>query len=74
MQVSSSLGVSIDELVSVGRRTKITAKPSRPVKKVEARYRNPENPVDTWTGRGRSPKWVMAHLTNGAVLSDLLII
>ena len=29
----------------------------RPVK-----FRNPQNPDDTWTGIGRSPKWVQAIL------------
>ena len=27
-----------------------------------AKYRNPQNPDDTWSGIGRSPKWVQAIL------------
>ena len=27
-----------------------------------AKYRNPQNPDETWTGIGRSPKWVQAIL------------
>ncbi len=28
--------------------------------KVKPVYRNPDNSSETWTGRGRSPKWVVA--------------
>ena len=27
-----------------------------------AKYRNPQNPDDTWSGIGRTPKWVQAIL------------
>lgn len=26
--------------------------------KVDAKYRNPANPSQTWTGRGLAPKWI----------------
>ena len=29
-------------------------------KKRPAKYRNPQNPDDTWSGIGRTPKWVAA--------------
>ncbi len=28
-----------------------------------AKFRNPQNPSDTWSGVGRSPKWVQQILT-----------
>ena len=31
-------------------------------RKMPAKFRNPKNPEDTWTGIGRSPKWVQAIL------------
>lgn len=40
--------------------------------KVAAKYRNPET-GDTWTGRGRQPKWVEAALAAGKTLDDLAI-
>lgn len=40
---------------------------------VPPKYRNPENPEETWTGRGRQPKWVVAAIAAGAKLEDLLI-
>jgi len=40
---------------------------------VKAKYSNPENMEQTWTGRGRKPKWVTAHIKNGGSLKELLI-
>ena len=40
---------------------------------VSPKYRNPDNPADTWAGRGRKPKWVEDKLAQGATLEDLLI-
>ncbi|WP_101067686.1 H-NS histone family protein [Roseovarius salinarum] len=37
------------------------------------KYRNPENPEQTWTGRGRKPNWVIEALENGKSLDDLAI-
>ncbi len=36
-------------------------------------YRNPSNSAETWTGRGRQPKWVRNALAKGACLEDLVI-
>lgn len=38
-----------------------------------AKYRNPENPAQSWSGRGRRPDWVNAALAEGKALSDLAI-
>src|SRR5689334_2697909 len=40
---------------------------------VMPKYRNPDNPSETWAGRGRKPKWVQDRLDQGASLDDLLI-
>jgi DNA-binding protein H-NS len=40
---------------------------------VSAKYRNPDNPAETWAGRGRKPKWVQDRLDQGTPLNDLLI-
>ena len=39
-----------------------TAAPSRARGKRPAKYRNPQNPENTWSGIGRTPKWVQAIL------------
>ncbi|NPD14287.1 H-NS histone family protein [Xinfangfangia sp. D13-10-4-6] len=40
---------------------------------VEAKYANPANPAETWSGRGRKPRWFAAALAGGKSESDLLI-
>jgi DNA-binding protein H-NS len=37
------------------------------------KYRNPENPSETWSGLGRRPKWINAQLSSGAELESLII-
>ena len=41
--------------------------------KAVQKYRNPDNPGETWSGRGRPPKWVQAALATGQALEDLAI-
>ncbi|HZP79371.1 MAG TPA: H-NS histone family protein [Pseudolabrys sp.] len=45
----------------------------RPGTKVAPKYRNPLNPLETWTGRGRQPRWVTAALKTGKKIADLSI-
>ncbi len=37
------------------------------------RYANPQDPSQTWTGRGRKPHWVQAALDAGKSLNDFSI-
>ncbi|RDS80954.1 H-NS family nucleoid-associated regulatory protein [Dyella psychrodurans] len=41
---------------------------------VAPKYRNPENPSETWTGRGRSPLWYTAALKKRGVTVESLLI
>lgn len=41
--------------------------------KVAAKYANPQDPTQTWTGRGRRPRWVLAALESGKSLTDMEI-
>ena len=36
-------------------------------RKMPAKFRNPQNPDETWTGIGRSPKWVQAVLSERGI-------
>lgn len=38
-----------------------------------AKYANPENRADTWTGRGRKPNWLVERLKKGAKLNDFAL-
>lgn len=48
-------------------------KQRRPYPKVLPKYQNPERPSETWSGRGRQPRWVAAHLSTGKKVDDLLV-
>jgi DNA-binding protein H-NS len=41
--------------------------------KVAPKYRNPENPKETWAGRGLKPRWLAAAMKAGGKLEDFQI-
>ena len=40
---------------------------------VAPKYRNPENPSETWAGRGLRPRWLTAAMKGGKKLEDFMI-
>ena len=69
-RVAREAGVSLSELFAI---TGSPAKSSNLRAAVAAKYRNPNNNSQTWTGRGRQPLWIVALLAEGKHLDDLLI-
>jgi DNA-binding protein H-NS len=63
--LARDLGYSLAELV--GTETKSSRTPAA------AKYRHPENPALTWSGRGRKPQWFVEELEEGKTASDLAI-
>jgi len=63
--LARELGYSLAELVGADEKT---ARASAP-----AKYRHPENPALTWSGRGRKPKWLVDALAAGQTAADLAI-
>jgi len=49
-------GLSVSEIFGDGR----SNGRRRRTGKVAPKYRNPKNPAETWTGRGRRPRWMVA--------------
>lgn len=45
----------------------------RPYPKVFPKYQNPKNPTETWSGRGRQPRWLTPELKSGKKLDDFRI-
>lgn len=71
-------GYTIQELFGTGsaapaakttrrRATKTTGR------KIQPKYRNPNDTKQTWTGRGRAPLWFNALIESGKTRDDLLI-
>lgn len=57
-------GYNIDQLVGGSQAAK---------KVVVPKYANPDNPGQSWSGRGRKPQWVVDALATGKTLEDLAI-
>ena len=69
MSIADAVGFSVDEVLAFGKQKR--KKTTRKV--VEPRYRNKNNPEETWTGRGKQPRWLVAELAKGAKLESFLI-
>ncbi|MGS1080426.1 H-NS histone family protein [Pseudoxanthomonas beigongshangi] len=52
---------------------KSTSRAGRKLGKVAPKYRNPANPKETWTGRGKQPRWLAAATAKGKKVEDFLI-
>lgn len=57
-------GFSLNELMG-GRGSKGS--------KVAIKFRNKDNPSETWTGRGRQPRWLVALLKKGKKVDDFAV-
>ncbi len=65
--LAKSEGYTIDELFGTGAGTAKATSPRRGRKlgKVPPKYRNPANKAETWTGRGKQPRWLAAEVAKG---------
>jgi DNA-binding protein H-NS len=45
----------------------------RPYPRVLPKYQNPDEPSETWAGRGKWPRWLSAKLRSGKKLDDFRI-
>lgn len=69
-ELAESHGFSVNELFGAaqkgrgGQKNKSSGVP---------KFANPENPADTWTGRGRKPNWLVDRLKKGAKVEDFAI-
>ena len=69
-------GYTIDELFGTAKaapKPRKAAGPRKAAKKVAPKYRNPANPKETWTGRGKQPRWLAAQTAKGKKVEDFLI-
>ncbi len=69
IKAAAAHGFRLDEL---------TADPSlrmraRMKSKNPAKFRNPENPEQTWSGRGRKPQWIKDAEAEGANIEEFSI-
>ena len=55
------------------RQLKAPVSGRRPYPPVSPKYRNPEQPSETWAGRGRQPRWLITQLNEGKRIDDFRI-
>jgi DNA-binding protein H-NS len=58
---------------STAKSTAKSSKERRPYPAVVPKYRNPEQPSETWAGRGKKPRWLAAQLKSGKRIDDFRI-
>ncbi|PHV12719.1 H-NS histone family protein [Chitinimonas sp. BJB300] len=70
-KLAADRGFSLSELLgaegSANKRVSVKRGP------VAAQFKNPANPEQTWTGRGRKPQWVADHLASGGSIDALRV-
>ena len=65
-EIAKAKGFSLAELTGA-------APAARKRAPANAKYANPANAADTWSGRGRKPRWFVEALAAGKSPDDLLI-
>lgn len=68
-----SVGLQEAGLVSQAQQLQTVTKRRRRYPIVQPKYRNPDNLSETWAGRGKQPKWLVAQLGAGKKIEDFLI-
>lgn len=74
--VAKEAGYTIAELLGSEEATAPAAKRRSSVRKrgkVAAKYRDPDNKRNTWSGRGRMPRWLAERTKRGRSPADFLI-
>lgn len=51
----------------------VAKKARKSLGKVAPKYRNPSNAAETWSGRGKQPRWLAAYTGSGRTLEEFLI-
>lgn len=69
-ETAESFGFKLSDFIEIAGEE---SKPAKTRKPAEAKYRNPENPSETWTGRGIAPKWLQAKFALGMTKEQFAI-
>ncbi len=66
-------GLSLSDLFPQPGKARGQPKGKPQAEAAKVTYRNPDNPSQTWTGKGRKPAWVVEALSSGKMLEDFHI-
>jgi DNA-binding protein H-NS len=63
-----------NRLYELGKLKETSPQQRRPYPKVHPKFRNPEPPHETWSGRGRQPRWLTELIATGKTIDDFRIL
>jgi DNA-binding protein H-NS len=63
----------IPQPVSLGRQLQEAPRERRKYPRVLPKYRNPDEPSETWSGRGKQPRWLATALKTGHAIEEFTI-
>lgn len=66
-RLAGELNMTVEEVMGFDSRKKKGGKATGPGK---VKFRNPANPGQTWTGRGKRPRWLQEAIDQGADLES----
>src|SRR5260221_12632033 len=72
-QLGGSRDGASGAFVSLTARSGGRAQPRRKYPRVFPKYQNPNDPSETWSGRGKQPRWLVAALEAGGTVDDFRI-
>ena len=70
-ELAASLGLTLEEVVRLERKAGAGGGSGGAI--VPVKYRSPDDPSLTWSGRGKRPRWLAAQLRSGKRLDNFLI-
>jgi len=70
LDLAKELGLTPEELI----RQMPGAKRNKTRVPTTVRYRNPENPDQVWSGRGKRPQWLAQKLAQGQTKDEFLVV
>jgi DNA-binding protein H-NS len=62
-----------EQLKEADREEPHPARRRRKYPKVFPKYQNPSEPSETWSGRGKQPRWLTAALMTGRAIEEFII-
>lgn len=72
-ELISAHNFKMEELLTPRPKRAARGEGRRAASKSPAKYRNPANPQQTWTGKGRKPGWMLNAIENGVSLEAMII-
>ncbi len=71
--IAAQAGFSVKELFESDKAKPARKPATRKRAKAKVKFRDPKDAKNTWTGRGRMPKWMVAQIDKGKKKEDFAI-